>query len=114
MTHIETTTIIGAVLLAAACGSSQVPSQELAQSEASIRAATEAGAENYPAAAQRLKVANDTVQRAEKAARNGDVEAAKVLLQDAQADADLSLALTRSKDAEDRANQAEHRLQNLQ
>jgi len=114
MTHIETTTIIGAVLLGAACGGgSQLPSQELAQSQASIRAATEAGADNYPEAAARLKVANDTVNRAEKAAKNGDAESAKVLLKDAQADADLSLALIRAKDAVDRANQAQRRLQNV-
>jgi hypothetical protein len=115
MTHIKATTIIGAVLLGAACGSgTQVPAQDLAQSQASIRAASEAGAENNPAAAARLKVANDTVERAEKVARDGDVASAKALLKDAQADADLALALTRADDAEQRTLQAKRRLESVQ
>lgn len=115
MKHIKSTTIIGAVLLGSACGGgTQVPAQELAQSQASIRAATEAGAENDPAAAARLKVANDTVQRAQKVAKDGDVESAKALLKDAQADADLSLALTRASDAQNRTEQAKRQLESLQ
>ena len=115
MTDIKSKTIIGAVLLGAACGgSSQVPAQELAQSEASIRAASEAGAEKYPDAASRLQVAKETTDRAQKVAKKGDTESAKALLKDSQADADLSLALTRTKQAEQRANTAQQRLQGLQ
>jgi uncharacterized protein DUF4398 len=115
MTHIKSTTIIGAVLLGSACGgATQVPAQELAQSEASIRAANEAGAENDPVAAARLKVANDTVARAKKVASDGDYESSKALLKDAQADADLSLALTRARDAQDRTIQAKRRLESVE
>jgi|SRR5436190_21334350 hypothetical protein len=115
MKHVKSTTIIGAVLLGSACGGgTQVPAQDLAQTQASIRAASEAGAENDAVAAARLKVANDTVERARKVARDGDLESSKALLKDAQADADLALALTRAKDAEDRTIQAKRRLEGLQ
>jgi hypothetical protein len=116
MTNIKPMAIVGAVLLgAAACGgSNQVPAQELARSESSIRGASQAGAQNYPEAASRLAVAKDTVARAQKVAKDGNIDAAKALLNDASADADLALALTHSKDAEAKRNTAEQKLQGLQ
>jgi hypothetical protein len=115
MTHIKAKTIIGAaVLLGAACGGgSQVPAQELAQSSAAIRGATEAGATQYPEAAAQLQLAQKTTERAQKVAKDGDIEGAKALLKDAQTDADLALALTRSKDAEAASKQAKSRLEGL-
>jgi hypothetical protein len=116
MTHIKYKTIIGAVLLgAAACGGSvQMPPDQLAQADSSIRAATDAGAMNYPDAAMRLQVAKTSTERAQKAAHDGNADAAKALLNDAQADADLSLALTRAQQAQARSNDARSRLESLQ
>jgi|SRR3954453_14734044 hypothetical protein len=116
MTRIKSMSIVGIALLGAACGgssTSQVPTQELARSEASIRAASQAGAANHAGAAARLNVAKETTARAQKLASKGDTKAAKVLLDDAQADADLALALTHANDAEMRTEQARRRLQSV-
>jgi len=107
-------TIIGVVMLAAACGGSQVPAQQMAQSQAAIRAASEVGAENHPQASLHLKMAKDRTARAEKLSREGDNDAAKALLEEAQADAELALALTRKEQAEASSDQAKQQLEGLQ
>ena len=113
MTFLKQTTI-GAVLLAAACGGSQVPAQQMAKSQASIRAAREVGAENEPQAALHLKMAQDREARAEKKSRQGDNDAAKALFEEAQVDAEFALALARKQQAETASAGARQKLEEPQ
>jgi hypothetical protein len=113
MTFLKQTTI-SAVLLAAACGGSPVPAQQMAKSQAAIRAAGEVGAENEPQAALHLKMAKDREARAEQQSRQGDNQAAKALFEEAQVDAEFALALARKQEAESERDQAQHQLEGLQ
>ena len=101
------------IALTAACGSSEMPSKQLAESQAAVRAATEVGADNEPQAALHLKMARDQITKAEALNRDGDYDAAKQLLKQAEADAELSLALTREQQALMDAKQAEQQLESL-
>jgi hypothetical protein len=114
MTIFKQATIVGAVMLAAACGGGQVPAQQMAESQSAIRAASEVGAENYPQAALHLKMAKDREARAEKLSRDGDNDAAKALLEESQADAELALALARKEQAQVSSDQAKRQLEGLQ
>jgi hypothetical protein len=114
MRVLKQSTLVGAVLLSAACGQSQVPAQQMAQSQSAIRAASEVGAENQPQAALHLKMAKDREARAEKLSREGDNESAKALLEEAQVDADLALALARKQQAETSSEQAKSQLEGVQ
>jgi len=110
MTSLKHGTIISAAMLAAACGGTQVPAKQMADSQASIRAASEVGAESNPSAALHLKMAKDREARGERCSRNGDNEAAKAFFEEAQADAELALALTRKQQAETSQAEATQRL----
>jgi hypothetical protein len=99
----------GLTLGALACAGSEVPAKQLADAEASIRAAREVGAEQTPDAALQLKMANDRLQRAQSLSAEGENESAAKLLEEAEADAELALLLARKEDAQARALQAEQR-----
>jgi len=113
MTLFKQSTIITVVILAAACGGSQVPAEQMAQSHAAIRAASEVGAADHPQAALHLKLAKDRTARGEKLIRQGDNDAAKASFEEATADADLALALTRKQQAETGRDQAKQQLGEL-
>ncbi|HEV8245864.1 MAG TPA: DUF4398 domain-containing protein [Polyangiaceae bacterium] len=100
-------------LLAVACGGAAMPSEKLTNSRASIRAAEEAGAQQTPQAALHLKLARDQVARAERLIRNGQNEDATLALDQAQADADLALALSHETQAKRDAEQAKARIAEL-
>jgi hypothetical protein len=101
---------LGLVLTAAACGSSEVPAKQLAESESAIRAASEVGAQNNPQASLHLKLAKDRYAQAQTASKNGEQETAKLLLEKSEADAELALALTRKEQATNKADQAKSKL----
>ena len=99
----------GLTLGALACAGSDVPAKQLADAEASIRAAREVGAEHSPDAALQLKMANDRLTRAQSLSADGENESAAKLLEEAEADAELALLLARKEDAQKRALQAQER-----
>lgn len=99
----------GAVFALAACGSSDVPVRQLAESESAIRAASEVGAQDNPRAALHLKLARDRYDQAQVLSKEGEQEGAKALLEKAEVDAELALALTRKEQAAARAEQAKSR-----
>jgi hypothetical protein len=101
------------IALTAACGSSEVPAKQMAESQASIRAASEVGAEQHPQAALHLKMARDQIAKAEALSRDGEHDAAKQLLKQAELDAELALTLTREQQAESSAEQAQQQLESL-
>jgi hypothetical protein len=101
------------VVLAAACGSSEVPAKQLAESQSAVRAASEVGADHNPQAALHLKMARDQIAKAQALSREGEQEAAEQLLKQAEADAELALALTRAEQAQTGAERAEQQLESL-
>jgi len=99
----------GLSVSALACAGSEVPAKQLADAEASIRAAKEVGAEQSPDAALQLKMANDRLTRAQQLTADGENENAAKLLEEAEADAELALLLARKEAAQQRALQAANR-----
>ena len=102
------------LLLAAACGSSQVPAKQLAESEAAVRAAQEVGAAQDPQASLYLKMARDRMTKAQKLSHDGETKQAARMLDRATADAELALTLTRERQAQSAASQAQAQLESLQ
>lgn len=88
-----------------ACGSHPAPTAKVASSEAAVRAADELKANDVPAAQLHLKLAQDQLQAAKKLIENGDNARAEYVLNRAQADAELAVALAKetklAKDAEE-------------
>jgi hypothetical protein len=107
--------LIAGALVAGACGgASEAPTQQMAQSQAAIRAASEVGADSNPQAALHLKMAKDRYTRAEALDKKGDHESAAALLDEARVDAELALSLTREQQAAERADQAKQQTQSIQ
>lgn len=86
-------------LCLAACATFPLPTEHLAQAEAGARAANELGAGKEPAAALHLKMAQDQLTSARQLIAAGEHQRADALLLRAQADAELSLQLTREAQA---------------
>jgi hypothetical protein len=84
-----------AALAGIGCGGSAVPFDKLTDAKSTVRAAQEAGAQSDPQAALHLKMANDELASAQKAIDDKDNDHARLLLNQAQSDADLSLSLAR-------------------
>jgi hypothetical protein len=85
------------LLLGAGCGSGPVPSEQLASTRASLRASHELGAATVPDARLHQQLAEEQLTDARKLIKEGENERAALILQRAQADADLSVALARQQ-----------------
>jgi hypothetical protein len=99
--------------LGIACGGGDVPTRQLADTEASIRAAKEVGAEDNPDAALQLKMARDGLARAENLNKAGEHDEAKTVLEQAELDAELAVLLARQEASEAKASQAKLRAESL-
>jgi hypothetical protein len=99
MIHIRRWTGLVALSTFVGCAAPPVPAEKLASAEAGIRAAAEVGAEGVPQAALHLKLARDQVDQAKGLVQRGDRDRATVVLDRAEADAALSLALARESAA---------------
>jgi hypothetical protein len=97
--------------LLGACASSPAPTRQLADSQAAVRVASELGSTDVPEAALHVQMAKDRIARAESLSRKGDNDDATRLLEEAKADADLAVALTREQLAENEAQAAQRQLQ---
>jgi hypothetical protein len=104
---------LGIALTAAACGSSEVPTKQIADSQAAVRGAEEVGAAQHPQAALHLKMARDQISKAQALSKEGEHDAAKQLLKQAELDAELALTLTREQKAENDAQRAQQQLESL-
>jgi hypothetical protein len=92
--------------LASGCGGAPPPVDQRVATEAAIRAAKEAGAEQEPAAKLYLKLADEQLGKAKKLIDDNDNVEALALLQRAESDADLAHALAKKKASEDAAAEA--------
>jgi hypothetical protein len=93
-----------AQLVVACGGAPPVPADQITQTEAAIRAATEVGAPSVPKAALHLKMAQDQLQTAKGLIAEDENDEARLVLDRARIDAELALAL--SKEATLRAEAA--------
>jgi hypothetical protein len=96
------------VLLALpACGGAPPPPPTLANTEASIRAAIEVGAQSDPQGALHLSLAQEEVNTAKKLLADKDVPSADLTLSKAAVDAELALAEARAAQSRAQTQQAQ-------
>jgi hypothetical protein len=108
-----TALILASTVVVAACGGGPKPEAQAAQSQAAISAAEAVGAQSYPKAALHLKMARDQVKTAELLMADGDNDEANLVLQRAEADAELSLALAREEKLRAEAREAMKKIDEL-
>ena len=93
-------------LASVGCGGSSLSVDTVAQPQAEIRAAEEAGAAQVPQAALHLKMAKDQLQQGDSLARKGDDDRASRAYARSKADAELSVLLARHAAIRAKAQQA--------
>ena len=98
--------VMGAAWLALACGGAAVPQEQLTAAEAAAKAAEAGGAPSVPKAALHLKQAHDQIAAAKALIEDDENERADYVLQRAEADAELALALAREDEAKKEAQEA--------
>ncbi len=112
---------VATTLLAMGCGKAAVPHDQMAKTEAEIRAAQvkydelkQAGpSDGAPAAELHLKLAQDQVDKAKALIADKETEEAQALLERAEADAHYALALAQEYEAKARAAEALEKLKEL-
>ena len=90
----------------AGCSSTPPPVQRMTTAKASVRAAQELGADQVPKAQLHLQLAEEQVRHADELIDRGKMERADLLLQRANADAQLAIAITRQDAARDQLRQS--------
>jgi hypothetical protein len=113
--NVRFSSLAAALLLgASACATTTAaPSARAETSSAAIRAAEEVGATHSPDAALHLQLAKEEFEHARQLTNPKDRAWSERLLMRAEADAELSLALARSKTEEDAAMGAIDRVRAL-
>jgi hypothetical protein len=91
---------------AMACGGSSLPPPKVTGAEKAITAADAVGAEYTPQGALHLKMARDRLAEAKRLLEDGESDEARLVLEGAKADAELSLMLARTGQARAAAEQA--------
>lgn len=82
-----------------ACGGSSLPPAKVADTQSSISAASAVGADQHPQAALHLKMARDQLKQAQDLLNNGKDAEAKLVLERADADAQVAMMITREAEA---------------
>jgi hypothetical protein len=103
-----------AALTAIGCGGSMPPpSDRLASAEAAARSARELGAEKEPKASLHLKLAGEQIDQGKKLMADGDNKRADLVLQRANADAELAVMLAKENQAKSEADTAQEKVRSL-
>ena len=89
------------------CGHPTVPAQDIAQTEASLRAAQEVGAARVPQAALHVKMAEDQLAVAKRLIAGDEMALAKEALRRSTLDAELAVALAKENATRHEAAAAE-------
>lgn len=105
---------LGIGLVTIACGGAAIPQDQLASSQAAIRAAEVGGAEGAPQTALLVKKSKEKVAAAKKLIEDGKNHPAKLLLLTAEADADLALSLAQELSMRKAAEDAQRQVHELQ
>ena len=98
----------------AACGGSSLPPAKVADTQSSISAAAAVGADQNPQAALHLKMARDQLKQAQGLLDDGKDDAARLVLERADADAEVALMITREAQASANVQKARSDVDNLQ
>jgi Domain of unknown function (DUF4398) len=98
---------------AVACGGAAVPQESLTAAQAAVKGAEVGGAKEDPQAQLHLKLAGEQIDKAKKLIEDGDNEEAARVIDRAQADADLALALAEQAKARKEAKEADEQLGQL-
>ncbi len=98
---------------ALACGGAAVPQEALTAAQASVKGAEVGGANEDPKAQLHLKLANEQIEKAKQLIADGDNEEAARVIERAQVDADLALALAQQAKALRAAQEADEQLGKL-
>ena len=101
-------------LLAVACGGSSLPPAKVADTQSAISAATAVGADQHPQAALHLKMARDQLKQAQSLNEDDKADEAQLVLQRADADAEVALMITREAQAAANLKKAQADVQGLQ
>lgn len=105
--------LVGVVALLTACGGAAVPQESLTAAKAQVAGAEVGGAASEPKAALHLKLAKEQIAKAESLIADGDNEEAARVIDRAQADAELALALSKEVSAEKQAQETKEQLEKL-
>jgi hypothetical protein len=103
-----------ALPLLAACAGAPPPTERMATTQGAIRAAQEVGADRVPEAQLHVKLAEEQVQKARQLMDKGDNRRADLMLQRANADAELGLSLAREQITRDQAQRVLWQTRDLQ
>jgi hypothetical protein len=95
------------------CGGAQLSQSRVSEVQAAMRAAEEVGANDQPKASLHLQLARDEMVEAKRLADAGDEDNASLLLNRAQADAELAIQLARTEQEQQKARQAWAKIQEL-
>lgn len=98
---------------AMACGGAAVPQEALTAAQASVKGAEVGGAGEDPKAQLHLKLAHEQIEKAKKLIAEDDNEEAARVIERAQVDADLALALAQQAKALRDAKDADEQLGKL-
>lgn len=112
MTRFASTLAFSALLVG--CGGSPLPPAKVADAQAAITAAAAVGAESNPQAALHLKMARDQLRQAQGLLADGKDREARLVLERAQADADVAMMLTREAQAAANVRKAQAEIEALQ
>lgn len=112
MTRFASTLALSALI--AGCGGSALPPAKVTDAQASITAAAAVGAESNPQAALHLKMARDQLRQAQGLLADGKDREARLVLERAQADADVAMMLTREAQAAANVRKAQAEIEALQ
>ncbi len=96
---IRTVSVALLTLSVVACGGTTLPPAKAADTQASISAAAAVGADQNPQAALHLKMARDQLKQAQDLIAQDRGDQAKLVLERANADAEVALMITREAEA---------------
>jgi len=103
-----------AAACATACAASQPPTDRMTSAQAAVRAAHDVGAQKVPEAQLHVRLAEEQIRKARSLIDNGDNSRADLILQRANADAELGLALAREEATRDQAQRVLEQTRGLQ
>jgi len=112
MMRLSSTLFVTALLIG--CGGSSLPPAKVADTQSSISAAAAVGADQNPQAALHLKMARDQLQEARGLIDAGKNDEARLVLERADADAEVALMVTREAQASDSLKKAQADVDGLQ
>lgn len=101
-------------VLAVACGGSTLSPAKVADTQSSISAASAVGADQNPQAALHLKMARDQLKQAQTLIADDKSDEARLVLERADADAQVALMITREAEASANVRKARADVQGLQ